>query len=922
MLRLAFLFLALNYSFNAIGQFYDNGQDPFIVNWQWLETENYRVIFPDGMQQKARIYGYYLELAHKNASKTLHASPKVLPVIIHNYTSITNGEVGWAPRRMNLYTVSGQDNAYQPWEQHLTVHEVRHNFQLTKLNQGFTKFLGFAFGEIAAGAVLGLHLPMWFIEGDAVAYETGTGSAGRGRDADFYKSLQAQLDAYGAYSYPKAIFGSYKDYTPGRYELGYYLVAKARTKYNDPMFWDDVMHTVATRPWHPNPFSKGIKDKTGLSERNFYFSALADLYNTRHKKTKDKPNYTNYYNPCRTKCGIVTLKTDYKNIPRFVETNASGHDHILTYPGTLLNYTFDGNDSLLIWNEYRPTRFAHLNYNNIVVYNRLNGKKKQLTTKSRIYASRLSPDAKRIVSVEFDANLHWLITLRDIEDGRILQTFTFNNQVITPVWSPDANRVLFIEISDQGKSLGILDIKSGQISWILKNQRLDISYPRWGDGFLLIRGTYQNTSNYFKYRFSDKKWQVVSNVAYRSGAGNIAGDWFYFSNYTASGYVIDSLPVNHAIRQLQPAIYSDELSEKIASQEQLINFEIPDSIRYKVHNYNRLAHLFHFHSWSPLAMRVNQEKVGLGVSLMAQNDLSTSFLEMGYHYRKDLGGYHEYYLSYDYKGFYPIIRLRNSFYTYRYQKPDADDIPRDLNYRVNRTQINVQLPFIFTKGVFTQNLYLTAGTFFNYAYYESTPYFITKTSYFNSFSGRFYFTNLRKRSVQDLYPKWGQMLNVYYEKAPFDTVNNYNFAAQAQLYFPGILPTHSMQCYGGYQKMKEADIAYMDELLFPRGVISPDFTQIKTARVSYALPLLYPDLNLSEVLYIKRVQTQLFFDYANYTASTGHKVVKTTGFELTTDLHAMRFIAPIHTGLQYARLLHDATNYFGFIFSLNFNELY
>ena len=74
--------------------------------------------------------------------------------------------------------------------------------------------MGYALGEQAVAAVLGAYLPLWFIEGDAVAVETGLSNSGRGRVPSFSMEFRAQLAETGHYSYDKAVNGSYRKLYP------------------------------------------------------------------------------------------------------------------------------------------------------------------------------------------------------------------------------------------------------------------------------------------------------------------------------------------------------------------------------------------------------------------------------------------------------------------------------------------------------------------------------------------------------------------------------------------------------------------------------------------------------------------------------------------------------------------------------------
>lgn len=116
-----------------------------------------------------------------------------------------------APKKSELYTAPPQDVS-DAWLEHLCIHEFRHVVQYDKVNQGFTKALYYIFGEQITMAVIGVYVPMWFLEGDATVFETSVGKSGRGRSPEFLNEMKAQITEKGIYTYYKAVLGSYKDF--------------------------------------------------------------------------------------------------------------------------------------------------------------------------------------------------------------------------------------------------------------------------------------------------------------------------------------------------------------------------------------------------------------------------------------------------------------------------------------------------------------------------------------------------------------------------------------------------------------------------------------------------------------------------------------------------------------------------------------
>jgi hypothetical protein len=99
------------------------------------------------------------------------------------------------------------------------------------------------------------------------------------------------------------------------------------------------------------------------------------------------------------------------------------------------------------------------------------------------------------------------------------------------------------------------------------------------------------------------------------------------------------------------------------------------------------------------------------------------------------------------------------------------------------------------------------------------------------------------------------------------------------------------------------------------------------------MPLLYPDLNLAGVIYLKRIRGSVFYDYAHgkgnaYFKETNAGIVfdyssdigesfKSFGFELMTDFHLFRSPFLISAGVQGAWKDTTAPPVFEFLLNID-----
>jgi len=116
---------------------------------------------------------------------------------------------------------------------------------------------------------------------------------------------------------------------------------------------------------------------------------------------------------------------------------------------------------------------------------------------------------------------------------------------------------------------------------------------------------------------------------------------------------------------------------------------------------------------------------------------------------------------------------------------------------------------------------------------------------------------------------------------------------------------------------------------YPRGVllenpadcfsVKQDSTLYKFS-IDYKLPVLYPDLNIGPIVYIKRLKANLFYDYAEGKSPAGINTYQSTGIELTADMHIFRLLFPFDMGVRYIYLPDLQQSRFEFLFSIDFSN--
>lgn len=730
-------------------QFTDFGQDPASLRWKQIKTENFQIIYPDYFETNAQKIAniYHALYTHSN---TLDHKPAKVSMILHPNGGISNGSVAWAPKRSDLYTIPSQDPS-DTWLEHLCVHEFRHVVQIDKVNQGLTKILYYIFGEEITIAVTGLYLPLWFMEGDAVTYETALGNLGRGRSPEFLNEMKAQVIEKGIYSYFKASLGSYKDYVPNRYTLGYFMVANSRINYG-PEIWSDALTRIGRRPLGITPFAGSLKktlnarrnelwqdsafrslfihpdeiknaDTYRNAKRTLYhdnFSELRQIWKKEQENTSadfdtlptGNPYYTNYYYPTPAGNGqLIAYKKGFQQTGAFVLYDARG-EKIITRTGSLDDNKFAYHNGQLAWTEYKP----HLRW--------ANGGRNTLTTydlKHKRYRYHKSPQNR---FSPFAAGDNWGVVETDNENQAFLVLLSSDmKKEIRRI--PAGKNELFIHPSFcSGKILTVVQTPSGiHIESIHPEtgERKKLTEPVWyeldnpvlRDSSLFYRASYNGNNALYEKDLAANRTYNILNAPFglRFPALDSAGNRLYFSFYTSDGYKPGSVSLDK-LKKSPPQLVKYRLADSLSKQEGWRLDYSGDSI-FQTRRYNKFTHLLNPHSWGPLYVTAQDQDIRIGLVVYSQNKLSTLSLAAGYIADSDYDR-GAWMLHADYKALWPVFNLdlrtgRYDYHTFHLNALNKQTQQRDTLYLLNRSDytqgsLTMQLPFNISAGNYSRSV--------------------------------------------------------------------------------------------------------------------------------------------------------------------------------------------------------------------------
>ena len=959
------IILATIFFKTAKAQYFQTGQDPSSVRWKQINTANFQVIYPEEFEKQAQRISYVFEKVYDYGAKSLEFRPRKISVVLHTRTVKSNGLMAWAPKRIELFTTPHQQIYAQDWLEQLALHEFRHLVQMDKIQSELPGLLKIILGEQAAAIVVGAYLPFWFLEGDAVVTETALSNAGRGRMASFSMDYRAQLIEKGKFSFDKAYLGSYKDYVPNHYKLGYWMVGKNREKFGSDI-WSNALQKIGRQPLSLTPLNSSVKKATGFSTKQMYANVFNEITSEWKQNLQERAidsiaivspqrkSYTEYLYPHFYRDSLIfAYRTSLDDIGRFVLIGPDKTEKIVYTPGNIFDESVSLRENLVIWAERRADlRWTHSDRAVIRILNLDTKIVREIKNENKLFAPVISPDLKSFAAVEVDPENNFYLSVFDLSPGALTNRInTLDNQYFfTPCWDEKGESLYLVCLSAEGKYLAMADLKSKEIKPLTEVTFANLKNPVFSGGQLYFSSDFSGIDNLYKLDLETKTITQVASVAFGIDYPTVStsGNSLVFSNYTSSGFQLAALSLQEKkVPEVQRGIQlkSDQLAQKLASQEIGIpDFANPDSVQYPSKKYSKLGHLFNFHSWAPAYIDVNSYEMRPGVSLFSQNKLGTAETRLGYDYNvADRTG--RYKLGFNYYGLFPEISTEfsagNEVSNY-YQITNtvnnnnevikSDTTVQRFSWTEWKADVNIRLPLNFSKGSFSRIFYPELKYTFNQvSHHESTPDDFYSGNY-HAMAYRIYFYNLLNQSNQSLMPKWGQQFDVIYRHTPFVGNDLGTLAGlQSNLYFPGFTKNAGIKIYQGYQQKQFSNsYSFSDFVRVPRGFQSRQNNKIYSFAVDYKFPLFYPDFSFGKLAYFKRLKSSLFYDYAWISAPVrdddgkiypnhSQLQMQSFGIEITSDLHVLRFFAPLELGFRSAYLPEFQDFRFDLLFSINFN---
>ena len=965
-LSVAAMFMA----FAASAQYYVTGSAKAGIKWREMEGQYYKLIYPEEIDSLAQRYMWLLESGKERVGYGVrdekgHRERFKMNVILHPYTTRSNGTVVWAPKRMELYTRPMADAIYpEPWERQLALHESRHVMQIAPFTNRIFRPLSYIFGEQITGLGLGVYMRRWYLEGDAVVAETELSESGRGRNASFMEYYRAAAISGDTRSFERWYFGSNKYFTPDLYPFGYMIVSYGRISSGDYNLSGNIINGITGEFYNPNVVNGKFREYTGFSRRKLFreaFRYYSDYWKGEWRSRGEYTGYTplsagrtgGYYTEYRSplvigRDSLISIKYSNEN-PAVLVLIAGGKEKILhSFSSASSKLSKNGND--IIWTESVPDiRWEIGSVERLMAYDMESGRIRGLSGRESYYNPAVNSTGDSVAVVEYPVeggsglvfldgrSYERIASVKAPENGQITETAYSGGKWYASV------------ITDGG--IGIFRYCDGSWERVIAEQKSSIKSLRGFADRLFFVSDIDGVNNIYMYDIAEGDLARVTNSEFGAGDPFVYDGEIYYSSLNTEGrFLVKSLLKKEnnglSVRLEDSTITSNyvyEPAQILAEQaESALQSLGKNDTAYKggasfagygSKRYRKGTHLFNIHSWMPFYFNVNKLKnsdfdnsyeiLSLGAVLYSQNLLGTAVSMLGYSYRN---GHHAAHASFEYSGWYPVFRVNvdyNEDNKYRWKLVMGHDGYAVMSEKSDKSLLDitatVYLPLKFDGRGWSRRFTPQV----HYQYRNDEFYSLSKNRYINRqqlvYGLQYY--QVRDTPAGAVFPKWGFGLSAMgisplSGSGEFGSVASFN----GYVYLPGLFSCHGIKLGAGYQRQNvDGRLFYSDNLLsMPRGYTADFYsTNYYAFTVDYAIPFNLRGLDLSWLAYIKQIKVIPFADFGiTYSKESGYGHHNAAGCDLVFNTNLFRLGSAVDIGVRYARRLNPAGNYFGMLFNV------
>jgi hypothetical protein len=491
----------------------------------------------------------------------------------------------------------------------------------------------------------------------------------------------------------------------------------------------------------------------------------------------------------------------------------------------------------------------------------------------------------------------------------------------------DERRIAAVVVHDKGLSLFQLDLPTGQWEEWRRFASAHIASLTACEGRLYFTSGADGTNNICVFDPSTSEITRLTTSRFGASAPAFSGDGrtLFFSDYSANGYRIASVPVDRL--QKLPAdfdrAYPSVLADALAQQEQFnLDTALSTPIEFDPAPYRKASHLFQVHSWTPFYYDASGARSALsddlrnlvkpGCMILSQNRLSTMVTQAGWYYDNRA---HHVKGAVTYRGWFPVVDVSVDYggraFDYEWRKNDQNDYVSA--YRVDARKLleakaQLSVPFNLTRHHEVSGFQPSLACYYTNNRYQQLESRKFRPYYYLLAELRYY--RYRRQAHRDLLPRLGYQIHLQYLGLPSGADNFGSlYAARLITYFPGLVRGHGLMLRVMYQYQNlEGKAFYTPQQLIsqPRGYPYDYQTRQRVEwKADYVFSLFHPDWNAWGLAYVKRIRSNVFYDLSkNQVRTRGLWTTRSScGADLIVDCHLLRLSYPMSLGVRIVQPL-------------------
>lgn len=819
--RLILVLCALAAVLPARAQFYLSGTDPGGLRWSSVETDSYRVIYPQGLDSLGRVYARELERSRAAVAGSIGMVPnegyrRKLPVILHAWSAQSNGIVTWTPRRMELLPTP---DAYDPeptvWVRQLTVHESRHVAQMQLGHQPRYKWLNILAGQLWPGAAAAVYSGPAWLEGDAVVAETALTAAGRGRTGDFLEYYRASFLDGQLRDYWRWYYGSQRLYTPDHYRIGYLTIAGVRTFYDAPDFTARYYARIVEKGFPFFNLQKTVREYSGMGFSDSW-RALAEATRDRWAAetaarapftpltqiSRDSRRYTSFGSQGILDGGHYAVLGGITRATRLVRLDTDGRiRRAFPFAASTSRLAADPAGTRLYWTEFRSDpRWEQRSWSDVRYFD---GERSRSLTRGGRYFNP-APSGGRIAVTEYPVEGGSALVFLDASDGSVLERLPAPAE-LQIVESTESDGRWYVSAMSEG-GFGIYRLPAFEA--VLDPQQVKIKQLRARQGQLLFVSDRSGVDEL--YSLDPASREVRQWTVSRTGVRNflIDRDTLFVTAQQVDGRKLYAVPLaSLSPREVRfDSLYRDPVAERLAAQEPVALSDAAEAAVSAPVPYRKAAHLLHFHSWAPVYFNYNAvdnmsfatigQEAGLGATAFFQNELGSAYGFVAASAWTPTGGWRpQLHAGLTYAGWYPVIEAKldwNESRAVNYALQNKKVTPTVADYPELLLDLNLYIPWAWSLGGWRYGVIPQIRYHFSNDKMDDGG---LRPIQDLSVGTRAYI--MRPIASSGIYPRWGLGVEARFRSYPgLARMLQSTAVASAYAYTPGLLDTHGFKWAG------------------------------------------------------------------------------------------------------------------------------